>query len=80
MHEKFESAGAGASWRALGLKTVGAPRCPKDLGVRAPTAPVLTHSLVVKIKILKIILIMAPNFKYRIVASTNTSRLVTCLG
>ena len=51
------SAGAGASWRALGLKTVGAHstrslkisgckrRCPKDLRVHAPTAPVLTLSL-----------------------------------
>ena len=49
--------GAGASWRALGLKTVGAHStrslkisgckrwCPKDLRVRAPAAPVLTHSM-----------------------------------
>ena len=51
------SLGAGASWRALGLKTAGAHSirslkisgckrwCPKDLWVCAPAAPVLTHSL-----------------------------------
>ena len=49
--------GAGASWRALDLKTAGAHSttslkisgckrwCPKDLRVHAPAAPVLTHSL-----------------------------------
>ena len=54
---QFGSAGAGASWRALGLKTAGGHSsrslkisgckrlCPKDLQVRAPPAPVLTHSL-----------------------------------
>ena len=53
MRYKFESAGAGASWRALGLKTANEHstkslkirRCPKDLRVCAPTAPMLTHSL-----------------------------------
>ena len=57
MRWEFGSAGAGASWRALGLKTAGAHstrslkisgckrRCPKDLRVHAPAAPALTHSL-----------------------------------
>ena len=57
MHWDFGSAGAGASWRALGLKAAGAHSTrslkisgckrwyPKDMRVRAPTAPVLTHSV-----------------------------------
>ena len=54
---EFGSAGAGASWRALGLKTAGAYSttrlkisgckrwCPKDLQVRESAAPALKHSL-----------------------------------
>ena len=57
MRYDYGSAGAGASWRALGLKTAGAHStrnhkisgckrwCPKDLRVRTPATPVLTHSL-----------------------------------
>ena len=57
MRYEFRSVGAGASWRALGLKTAGAHStrslkisgckrwCPKDLRVCAPASPVLTHSL-----------------------------------
>ena len=53
----FGSAGAGVSWRALGLKSAGAHStrslkisgckrwCLKDLRVRAPAAPMLTHFL-----------------------------------
>ena len=47
---KLGSAGAGASWRALcahGSRSLKIRGCkyPKDLRVRAPAAPVLTHSL-----------------------------------
>ena len=42
MRLEFGSAGAGASWRALVLKTAGAH---STMRVRAPAAPALTHSL-----------------------------------
>ena len=57
VRKKWGHASAGASWRALGLKTAGAHSsrslkisgckrwCPKDLRVRAPAARLLTHSL-----------------------------------
>jgi hypothetical protein len=56
--QQFGSAGEGASWRSLGLKTAGVHStrshkisgckrwCPKYLRVCAPAAPVLTHSLI----------------------------------
>ena len=46
MLQEFDSEGAGASWRALGLKISGCKRwCPNDLRVFAPAARMLTHSL-----------------------------------